>query len=245
MQYRARRNRSRIPLATLVGYTNAGKSTLLNRMSGSDVYVADQLFATLDPTTRRVELPGGHLALITDTVGFIQKLPTELVAAFRATLEEIAEADLLLHIIDITHPNAFAQAESVHQTLSEIGAGHIPTLTVLNKIDHLNEPEKSLDALKDFPNAIAISALKGFGIDDLREMISEKLYATFDPIIVRLPYQQGALISMFHEFGQIERIENFRGGVIIHGKIPVRLSARFQPYVIGNENQSQEETVAP
>ena len=138
-QYRIRRKRSRIPVVTLVGYTNAGKSTLLNQLTRSDVYVADQLFATLDPTTRRVDLPGGHQALFTDTVGFIQKLPTQLVAAFRATLEEIAEADLLLHVVDITHPNARAQAEAVHNTLIELEADHIPVLTVLNKIDRLAE----------------------------------------------------------------------------------------------------------
>lgn len=114
--YRARRKRSRIPVVALVGYTNAGKSTLINQLAGANVYVANKLFATLDPTTRRVELPGGQLALFTDTVGFIQKLPTSLIAAFRATLEEIAEADLLIHVVDITHPNAKAQASAVHQT---------------------------------------------------------------------------------------------------------------------------------
>ena len=150
-QYRSRRQRSRIPLATLVGYTNAGKSTLLNRLARADVYVADQLFATLDPTTRRVELPGGHVALFTDTVGFIQKLPTALVAAFRATLEEITEADLLIHVVDITHANAQAQAESVHQTLHDIGADHIPVLTVLNKIDRLDDPDKAQASLAEFP----------------------------------------------------------------------------------------------
>ncbi len=128
-QYRARRQRSRVPVVALVGYTNAGKSTLLNHLAEADVYVADQLFATLDPTTRRVELPGGHLALFTDTVGFIQKLPTALVAAFHATLEEIAEADLLLHVVDVTHQNAHAQAEAVYQTLEEIEAAHIPILS--------------------------------------------------------------------------------------------------------------------
>ena len=132
-RYRAQRKRSRLPTVALVGYTNAGKSTLLNRLAKADVYVADQLFATLDPTTRRVELPGGYQALFTDTVGFIQKLPTTLVAAFHATLEEIAEADLLLHLVDISHPNALNQFEVVQQTLEEIGAGHIPIITALNK----------------------------------------------------------------------------------------------------------------
>src|SRR4030095_12093806 len=123
-RYRAQRKRSRIPTVALVGYTNAGKSTLLNRLSKSDVYVADQLFATLDPTTRRVELPGGYQALITDTVGFIQKLPTTLIERFHASLEEIVEADLLLHIVDISHPNALHQLQAVQKTLEEIGAQH-------------------------------------------------------------------------------------------------------------------------
>ena len=116
---------------------------MLNRLAKADVYVANQLFATLDPTTRRVELPGGNQALLTDTVGFIQKLPTTLVAAFHATLEEIAESDLLLHVVDISHPNAMNQAESVQQTLEEIDASHVPIITVLNKIDRLSDPESA------------------------------------------------------------------------------------------------------
>jgi len=235
-QHRVKRNRSRIPLVTLVGYTNAGKSTLLNRLANADVYVADQLFATLDPTTRRVELPAGHLALFTDTVGFIQKLPTELVAAFRATLEEIAEADLLLHVVDITHPNAMAQATAVHQTLAEIDADHIPVLTVLNKIDLLENPEAAQMKTNGFPNAIAISALQGSGMNDLLSKVSERLYGTFIKIKVRLPYSEGALISAFHEVGQVELEEHLRGGVIIEGKVPGRLLARYQPFEQKNEN---------
>jgi GTP-binding protein HflX len=232
-QYRQRRKRSRIPLVTLVGYTNAGKSTLLNRLAQADVYVADQLFATLDPTTRRVELPGGHMALFTDTVGFIQKLPTELVAAFRATLEEIAEADLLVHLIDSTHVNARAQAEAVHQTLADIEADHIPVLTVLNKIDRLEAPENARQALQDFPNSVAISALNGLGIDDFLSAVSEQLFEKFTTISVKLPYQQGALISQFHELGQVERVEHVRGGVELYGKLPGRLVARYRPFMIG------------
>lgn len=235
-QYRSRRRKSRIPVVALVGYTNAGKSTLLNRLSDANIYVADQLFATLDPTTRRVELPGGHLALFTDTVGFIQKLPTTLVAAFRATLEEIAEADLLVHLVDITHPNSYAQAQAVYATLKEINAGDIPVLTAINKIDRLENPELASQALKNFPNSVAISALTGLGIDVFLKKVAEILFETFTPITVHLPYEQGALIALIHEQGQVEQEDHVQGGVIISGRVPGRHLARFLPWELKQAN---------
>lgn len=243
MRHRLQRKRSRIPAVVLVGYTNAGKSTLLNRLAKSDIYVANQLFATLDPTTRRVELSGGYQAIFTDTVGFIQKLPTTLVAAFRATLEEIAEADLLLHVVDISHPNAMNQAEAVHETLEEIEAEHVPVITVLNKIDLLSDPAAARSALKHFPQAVAISARSGEGIGDLLGMLRSTLYETFTPILVRLPYQQGQLISLFHEFGQVERLEHGRKGVLMQGRIPGRLVAQFKPWQVkpGGKEKEEEE----
>jgi GTP-binding protein HflX len=231
MRYRAQRKRSHIPTVALVGYTNAGKSTLLNRLAKTNVYVANQLFATLDPTTRRVDLPGGHTVLFTDTVGFIQKLPTQLVAAFRATLEEIGEADMLLHVVDITHPNALEQAEAVQETLKEIGADQIPVITAMNKIDRLEDPEAARLALVDYPNSFAISAVSGDGLPELLQTLEAELYEKFLPVTVRLPYQEGQLISLFHEQGQVDRIEHEKGGVLIEGVIPSRLFGRFQDYV--------------
>jgi GTP-binding protein HflX len=241
MRYRAQRKRSRIPTVALVGYTNAGKSTLLNKITKSDVYVADQLFATLDPTTRRVELPGGYQALFTDTVGFIQKLPTALVEAFHATLEEIVESDLLLHVVDISHPNALNQFESVQQTLEELGAQHIPIVTALNKVDQLRDPESAREVVSHFSKAVTISALNGSGVKDLLEVIQEELYEMYAPILVRLPYQQGALISLFHEAGQVERIEHERGGVLMQGRIPGRLLAQFSDWQVPSANHHEPE----
>jgi GTP-binding protein HflX len=244
MRYRAQRKRSRIPTVALVGYTNAGKSTLLNRLTKSDVYVADQLFATLDPTTRKVELFGGYQALFTDTVGFIQKLPTALVEAFHATLEEITEADLLLHVVDISHHNAMNQAEAVQETLDTLEAQHIPVITALNKVDRLRSPESAKDSLKGFSKAVAISAADGSGIKDLLRLIQEELYETYTPIRVKLPYQQGALISLFHEAGQVELVEHGRGGVLMQGRIPGRLVAQFNNWQVPNNHTEEEEEEA-
>ena len=240
-RYRAQRKRSRIPTVALVGYTNAGKSTLLNRLTKSDVYVADQLFATLDPTTRRVELFGGYQALMTDTVGFIQKLPTMLVEAFHATLEEITEADLLLHVVDISHPNAMNQFKSVQETLEKIDAKHIPMVTALNKVDRLRDPESAMGVAEKYSKSVAISAAEGSGIKDLLKIIQEELYETYTFIRVKLPYQQGALISLFHEAGQVELIEHGRGGVFIQGRVPGRLVAQFNNWQVTNNHIEMEE----
>lgn len=231
-RYRERRKKTRIPVISLVGYTNAGKSTLLNRLSDADVYVADQLFATLDPTTRRVELSGGHPVLFTDTVGFIQKLPTELVAAFRATLEEISEADVLLHVVDITHVNASAQAKSVQETLVDIGAGDIPMITAFNKIDRLKDSQGAIGALDEFPNTYPISALTGQGLDELLSGLEEVLFETYIELDVQIPYEQGQLLSLFHEKGQVQEVMNTEQGTRMKGLIPRRLVFQYDPYIV-------------
>jgi len=228
--YRRHRQQAEMPTVALVGYTNAGKSTLLNYLSGSEVYVADQLFATLDPTTRRVSLPGGHGVLMTDTVGFLQKLPATLVAAFRATLEEITEAELLLHVVDISHPNASAQGQVVRHTLEQIGVDDIPIVTALNKVDLIADRRIILDQLDDFERGVPISAITGEGVTTLLSVIEEEMYERLLPIEVRLPYQEGRMISLFHEHGIVDEINHTPLDVEMKGRIPLRLFADFKPF---------------
>lgn len=190
--YRRRRARNGMPVVTLVGYTNAGKSSLMRALSGADVLAEDKLFATLDPVTRRLRLPSGEVVLLTDTVGFIQKLPTDLVAAFRATLEEVAEADLLLHVIDISHPAAYEQTQAVERTLEEIGADGRPVLLALNKLDLLTDNDGYPVADYDDARAIIhgagapprnvalVSATQRWGLDRLLERIEAGLDGEFD-----------------------------------------------------------------
>jgi GTP-binding protein HflX len=226
--HRQQRRKAGMPTVAIVGYTNAGKSTLLNQLSGAGVLVADQLFATLDPTTRRVQLPGGGQALFTDTVGFIQKLPTQLVAAFRATLEEVVEADLLLHVMDGSNPLLARQAESVEQTLEEIGAGDRPMISTINKIDRLEAPEMIADLLEVIPGAVPISALRGDGLDQLLGRIEVVLEAEMAWVDVVVPYESGELVDLFHRRGLVESAEHTGSGTHIVGRVPRALLGRFQ-----------------
>lgn len=233
--HREQRKQTAAPVVALVGYTNAGKSTLLNAIAKSDVLAMDRLFATLDPTTRRMLLPSKQAVLFTDTVGFIQKLPTQLVASFRATLEEVTEADILLHVVDLSHPNMDEQVAAVEEVLEELKAGDKTVITALNKVDKIDlnnaEHAKRLEsAYAAYPNPVAISALTGQGLQDLADMIDEVIRGRMAAIDVIIPYNHGELVALMHEHGFIDREEHGETGTHLVGRIPVTLAGRYAGY---------------
>ena len=230
-RHRLQRKRSGIPVVAIVGYTNAGKSTLLNKLAQADVLAADQLFATLDPTTRQVMLPSKDCVLFSDTVGFIQKLPTNLVAAFRATLEEIVEADLILHVVDITHPNAEEQAAVVDQTLADLGADKVPQLVALNKVDRLADPEQVTEQLAEYPNSVAVSAVTGYGLADLLNRIEGVLESRRQTVTLLIPYSRGDLVSMLYDQAIVETEAHEPEGTRITAHIPKHLLAQVEPFL--------------
>ncbi len=232
-RHRAQRDRAGVPLIALVGYTNAGKSTLLRALTGADVYIADQLFATLDPTTRRVDLPSGRQALVSDTVGFIQKLPTTLIAAFRATLEEINDADIILEVADINHPNVIQHLETVEDTLAEIDVPPVPRILVWNKVDQWGgQPPPTVAEPDSYAASVMVSATRGTGLDRLLEAVETALAQTLFSMTVRLPYERGDLVSLLHEMGTVEEQSHVEEGVVLHVQLPRALVARFQDYRI-------------
>jgi GTPase len=229
---RVGRQRSEWPLASIVGYTNAGKSTLLNALTGAKVLVEDKLFATLDPTTRRLKLPTNQNVLLTDTVGFIKKLPHGLVEAFKATLEEVVQADLLLHVVDISHPQAGEQIEAVNSVLAEIGAAEKPVLMVFNKMDKLDGGGAWNGLRGKFSHAVEISAVTGEGVSTLLAEIGTQLRPTREFLELRIPHEQSAVIARLHAVGQvIERRYNGRTARF-KVRIPPHHHAEFAPYIV-------------
>lgn len=226
---RSRRSRDRegLFLAALVGYTNVGKSTLMNALAGADVLVADQPFATLDPTTRRMTVPGGGAILLSDTVGFVNKLPPTLVAAFRATLEELDDADLLLHVVDVGHPNLHERLIVVKETLVSLALGERPSLLVFNKADTLRGAEG--DALREalageFPSAVFTSARTGEGLDELRARLAELSAAGWERVKVVVPYADGALVQRVRERGSLRNTAYSEAGIEIEADVPPDLA---------------------
>jgi GTP-binding protein HflX len=228
--HRRQRAGQAIPVVAVVGYTNAGKSTLFNALTEASVVAENRLFATLDPTTRHILLPGNQEALLTDTVGFIQKLPTHLVAAFRATLEEVTDADILLEVVDVSHENAIEQSETVREILEELHADEKPRLTALNKIDLLDDV-RELDTTL-YPNAVPVSALKGIGLENLREKIAQVLAESMHTVQVLIPYNRTELVELFHRRGRVAREEHTPEGTLLTGRLPRVLSGYYSPYYI-------------
>lgn len=235
--HRSGRNKASVPTVSLVGYTNAGKSTLLNKLTNSDIYAKDQLFATLDPTMRKLNLPDKQQVILTDTVGFIQRLPHHLVAAFQSTLEEVIESDILLHVIDVSHELYQEQSKAVYQVLSEIGVKDKTIITIYNKVDKLPEADGLIHRLEQEENSICISAKSGFNIDKLLELISENLNLKAIEAYFIIPYSDSDKAAKLYNIGTVLEQEYLAEGT----KLKVRLAAEslkeFENYLSkGEEN---------
>ncbi len=225
-----RLNRQGVPVVALVGYTNAGKSTLLNKLTDSDVLAEDKLFATLDPVTRKIKLNGNREILLTDTVGFVHKLPHHLVAAFRATLEEVVQADLLLHVVDASHSGMAEQIKAVEQVLRQLEAGDKPMLVAFNKLDKADVSEDLERLYKQFPHAVKVSALTGEGLVQLHEQISLLLPSQMEVEAI-IPFDRGDLLSLVHTEGTVIRLEYLPKGVSIRALVNSRVAGLLNPYI--------------
>ncbi|MEV0327248.1 GTPase HflX [Micromonospora echinospora] len=226
---RARRSRNAVPAVAIAGYTNAGKSSLLNRLTGAGVLVEDALFATLDPTTRRATAADGRLYTLSDTVGFVRHLPHQIVEAFRSTLEEVADADLVVHVVDGTHPDPEEQVRAVREVLAEVGADRLPELLAVNKIDAADE-ETLLRLKRAWPDAIFVSAHSGRGIEDLRAAVEARLPRPAVEVRAVLPYDRGDLVARVHRQGEVLSTAHLPEGTLLHVRVGAALAAELAPF---------------
>lgn len=227
---RKQRKRTETPQVAIVGYTNAGKSTLLNSLTNADALVEDRLFATLDSTVRRLELPDSRPVVIADTVGFVRRLPHHLVEAFRSTLAEANEADLLIHLVDATDDDPKGQIQAVEEVLEEIGAESIPQLLVFNKIDTLDDVEiRRISNL--WPEAVLISARDRIGLEDLKSAVGEALSRSLVTLMLAVPYDRGDIVAAAHRVGEVIEEKHDESGTILDVRVPERAAARFRPFV--------------
>lgn len=233
--HRSKRKKNNVFEVSLVGYTNAGKSTLLNTLTNSDIYAKDQLFATLDPTTRQLTLPNKQEIIITDTVGFIQRLPHQLIAAFRSTLEVVTEADLLVHVIDVSHELYKEQAAAVHEVLKEIGAETKPVITVYNKIDKLPPDSKLADRLALEEDTVCISAAKKLNLETLQQMIESHLKSKAVEVTLCIPYAETAKAAQLHETANVLEQEYTENGAVMKVILPVEDLEAYNEYIIKSE----------
>jgi GTP-binding protein HflX len=234
-QQRAGRRRHPFPFASIVGYTSAGKSTLMNRLAGTDLLADAMPFATLDPTTRKIDLPDGYAVFLTDTVGFIRNLPTHLVAAFQSTLEEATLADFLLHVVDVSAPNWDMQRDAVLDTLKVLGAHEKPILTVFNKIDRLADPSDARRFVAEWPNSVAIAAGPGLGMDDLFAAIRRQVQELLGATTVLIPYDQPGLLQECYDFGRVHELEYRENGIYVRAELVQELRAKLARYELGAE----------
>jgi len=230
---RDRRKAAGVPVIALVGYTNAGKTTLLNHLTGAEHTAADRLFVTLDPAARVVSRPSRAPFILTDTVGFIRKLPHQLVAAFKATLEELEEADVLLHVVDASHPGFDEQMEAVESLLDELELGDRPTIVALNKVDRL-DADAALDALVDRFDAVVVSARTGQGMDALLDRIERALRPNVERVRLRLPYRDGTALAQCYERGRVLSRSDEVDGIVLEVELPRRLLGPLKPYQLAD-----------
>jgi GTP-binding protein HflX len=228
---RGQRRRREIPAVAIAGYTNAGKSSLLNRLTGAGVLVDDSLFATLDPSVRRARTPSGRWFTLTDTVGFVRHLPHQLVEAFRSTLEEVAQADLVVHVVDGSHADPEEQVRAVREVLAEVGADALPELLVVNKIDAADE-ETLLRLKSTWPDAVFGSARTGRGILDVRAAIEARLPRPAVELSVLVPYDRGDLVARVHQRGEVVATEHGDDGTLLRVRVDPVLAAELARYVV-------------
>ena len=233
---RSGRQKLHWPLVSIIGYTNSGKSTLMNALTGAGVLAEDKLFATLDPTTRKHRLPNNQNILLSDTVGFLRKLPHHLVESFKATLEETAEADLLLHVVDVSHPQASEQIKAVEVVLHDIESWGKPTVIALNKVDRLEDDSPTLTKFhNEFPDAVPISAKFGKSLDSLQEEIANKLRDRRVDVTLSIPANRAQTIALVYRSGYVTAREHENGKVILKAQIPKVLAGELKPYVVAEE----------
>ena len=226
---RKRRRRNRIPQVAIVGYTNAGKSTLLNALTDAEVLVEDRLFATLDPTVRKLALPDGNKVLVADTVGFVRRLPHHLVEAFKSTLAEATESDLLLHVVDGTDPDPEGQIDAVRQVLDDIGAAEIPELVVVNKTDAM--PDARVNRMANmYPDAVHLSALRGIGLGELLERVAALTTPQTVTLSLAIPYDRGDIVAAAHRLGEVTEEKHDENGTILDVRVPTTLTSRFTEF---------------
>lgn len=229
-----RESRKDQPYATvaIVGYTSAGKSTLMNRLCHTDLLADAMPFATLDPTTRKVQLPDGHSVFFVDTVGFIRKLPTMLVAAFRATLEELLHADLLLHVVDVSNPEWEMQMDAVTDTVAVLGGQDIPVLTLFNKVDALPDKNTATELVAQWPDSVAISALTGLGMPDLAAAIVRMVHERFGLVKALVPYDHAQLAENAYRFGRVINKEYRDDGIYLEAEVVAEMRGKLAPYAV-------------